>query len=92
MDWKLLLAAFGTIFLAELGDKTQLATLAMAAGPGSKWAVFVGAALALALTTGLAVLGGALITEWVPVVWLRPAAGLCFLVLGAIYLFTNADA
>ena len=44
MEWKLLATTFGAIFLAELGDKTQLATMTLAATRSSKWSVFVGAA------------------------------------------------
>jgi putative Ca2+/H+ antiporter (TMEM165/GDT1 family) len=88
MDWKLLLTAFSTVFLAELGDKTQLATLTMAAGGRGKLAVFVGAAAALVGTTAIAVLVGEGLTRVVSPVWLRRIAGVAFLVLGAVYLIT----
>ncbi len=91
MDWKLALTAFTTVFLAELGDKTQIATLAMASGAGSKLAVFAGAAIALVATSAVAVLGASAITSFVPAIWLRRAAGALFLVLGVIYLLSSGE-
>ena len=81
MDWKLLASTFTLIFLAELGDKTQLATLALAASGKSRLIVFIGAASALIATSGLAVLLGEGIAREVPAVWIRRFAGLGFLVL-----------
>ena len=57
MDWKILASTFGVVFLAELGDKTQLATFGVAAASGSgKWSVFVGSALALVASSAIAVI------------------------------------
>ena len=58
MDWKLTLTTFGAVFIAELGDKTQLATLAFTTSGGSRWAVFIGSAGALVATSAIAVLAG----------------------------------
>ena len=58
MDWRVLASTFGLIFLAELGDKTQLAAIAMSAESRSPIAVFVGAVLALALVTLIGVAVG----------------------------------
>ncbi len=91
MDWKVLFSTLGTVFLAELGDKTQLATLSMAAGSRAKWAVFAGAALALAATSALAVIGGTAIARVVSPVWLRRLAGAAFIVLGVLYLMPRPD-
>jgi Ca2+/H+ antiporter, TMEM165/GDT1 family len=89
MDWKLLFSTFVAVFVAELGDKTQLATMSLAAGggAGSRWSVFAGAALALVTTSALAVLGGEVVTRWVSPVWLHRVAGGVFLVLGAVFLW-----
>jgi putative Ca2+/H+ antiporter (TMEM165/GDT1 family) len=92
MNWPLFASAFTTIFLAELGDKTQLATLAMASGKTGKLAVFLGAALALVATTALAVAAGEVIGRFVPQIYLRRAAGLLFLVLGLYYLVARTGA
>ena len=58
MDWKLVATTFASVFVAELGDKTQLATLSFATGGCSRWAVFVGSASALVCTSLFAVLVG----------------------------------
>jgi putative Ca2+/H+ antiporter (TMEM165/GDT1 family) len=89
MDWKLLGSTFVAIFVAELGDKTQLATLTLAAGggPAARWIVFAGAALALVASSALAVLGGEVVARFVSPVWLRRIAGVVFVALGALYLF-----
>ena len=87
MDLKLLLSTFGVVFLAELGDKTQLAVLGMAAGGKSKAVVFAGAALALVAASGLAVLVGDGLSRVIRPVWLERFAGVLFLVLGAFYLY-----
>jgi putative Ca2+/H+ antiporter (TMEM165/GDT1 family) len=84
MDWKVLGLVFGTVFIAELGDKTQLATLLFAADREvSKWLVFVGASLALVATSALGVLGGAFIAQYVPPRSLQLIAGIGFIAIGA---------
>jgi putative Ca2+/H+ antiporter (TMEM165/GDT1 family) len=90
MDWKLLLSTFVAIFVAEMGDKTQLATLSLATG-GSRWSVFAGSALALVSTSAIAVLAGEAIARFIPPVWLHRGAGVIFLVLGVVYLFGKSD-
>jgi putative Ca2+/H+ antiporter (TMEM165/GDT1 family) len=72
--------------VAELGDKTQLATLSLASGGSSRWAVFAGSALALVTTSAIAVLAGEAVSSVVSPIWLRRAAGIVFLVLGLIFL------
>lgn len=90
MDWKLLGSTYAAIFLAELGDKTQLSTLALATGK-SRWEVFLGAGLALLTTTALAVLGGEAIARVIPPAWIRRGAGLLFIALGALFLFSRGE-
>ncbi|MBX3127935.1 MAG: TMEM165/GDT1 family protein [Polyangiaceae bacterium] len=90
MDYKLFLATFATIFLAELGDKTQLATLSLAAGGSSRWVVFAGSALALVATSALAVLGGEALGRVIPPQWLRRGAGALFILLGILFLASSA--
>jgi putative Ca2+/H+ antiporter (TMEM165/GDT1 family) len=95
MDWKLFASTFAAVFLAEIGDKTQLATLSLAAGAASPWprfAVFAGAALALVTTSAIAVLAGEAVSRIVSPVWLHRAAGILMLVLGALLLFRGERA
>jgi len=82
MDLKVLLTTFGVIFLAELGDKTQVATFLFAAGNRSPTAVFVGSASALILTSLLAVLFGSLVSRVVPIMYIKIGAGALFILLG----------
>jgi putative Ca2+/H+ antiporter (TMEM165/GDT1 family) len=82
MDIKVVLMTFGMIFLAELGDKTQLATFTFAAESKSRFAVFIGSAGALVLTSLLAVLLGSVIARVVPTNYIKVASGVLFVVLG----------
>ncbi|MBF0134844.1 MAG: TMEM165/GDT1 family protein [Magnetococcus sp. DMHC-1] len=84
MDGKLLLTVFTTVFLAELGDKTQLATLLFAAdGKANLWVVFFGASLALVATSAIGVLAGGLVARFVTPETLKLVAGVGFIVIGA---------
>jgi putative Ca2+/H+ antiporter (TMEM165/GDT1 family) len=89
MDWKLALTTFVTVFLAELGDKTQLATLTFAAESRSRWPVFLGSASALVATSALAVVGGEAIARVVPPILLKRIAGLAFVLIGAWVLWSS---
>jgi len=86
MDWKILGTAFVTLFLAELGDKTQLAIITMSAKTESKLAVFIGASLALVFVSLLAVLFGGLLTQFIPTEWLQRIVALAFIVIGILML------
>jgi putative Ca2+/H+ antiporter (TMEM165/GDT1 family) len=89
MDIKSLLAVFGTVFLAELGDKTQLATLLFAANAKhNPWLIFVASSLALVCAAGLGVLAGGLISKHVDARMLSIVAGLGFIAIGAWTLIT----
>jgi putative Ca2+/H+ antiporter (TMEM165/GDT1 family) len=86
MDFKLLASTFALIFLAELGDKTQLAAFAATAGSRSPWSIFVGASAALVLSTALAVLFGEAIQRLVPQHYLKLGAGILFVVFGGLLI------
>ena len=84
MDWKVFATVFGTVFLAELGDKTQLATLLFASkNAPALWTVFIAASLALVLTSAIGVAAGALVSQHVSPRYLSYAAGVGFIVIGA---------
>lgn len=83
MDWKLLLTVFSTIFIAEIGDKTQLATLLYASGsPQSKLTVFGGAAAALLLASAIGVLMGSCLSWLCNPKYLSWIAGTAFIAVG----------
>ena len=86
MDWGAFASTFVAIFVAEVGDKTQLATLTFAAGARSRWTVFAAAALALVTASAIAVLAGEAVSRLVSPAVLRRAAGVVFIVLGVVYL------
>ena len=88
MDLKILLTVFTVVFLAELGDKTQLATMLFAADKEvSKLTVFFGAALALIVASAIGVAAGSIISEYISEKQLHYIAGLGFIVIGIWTLY-----
>lgn len=87
MDWKVFWITFGTIFLAEMGDKTQLAALTMSAETRLPVSVFLGASTALCLVTLLGVVLGNLMAQWLPEGLLQKVAGVSFIVIGSLILW-----
>jgi uncharacterized membrane protein len=83
MDWGTLLSVFGLVFVAELGDKTQLAVVTQTSRHRKPWAVFAGASAALTVITGLGAVGGQALGRLVPERVLRIAAALAFAAMGA---------
>lgn len=86
MDIRVFATTFATLFLAEMGDKTQLAAIMMAASTKKPLSVFLGGAAALTAVTGLGVLFGEGIVRVVPELWLRRGAGALFVLMGASML------
>jgi putative Ca2+/H+ antiporter (TMEM165/GDT1 family) len=83
MDLRVLATVFASVFIAELGDKTQLATMLFAADKDtSKLTVFVGAALALVATSAIGVLAGSVISQYVSEKTLQYVAGVGFIAIG----------
>ena len=84
MDVKVLAMVFASVFLAELGDKTQLATLLFASDQAvSKLTVFVAASAALIVATGIGVLAGGFVSQHVTPTTLKYVAGTGFVLIGA---------
>ena len=86
MDFRVLLTTFGIIFLAEMGDKTQLAAMTMAANTKKPWAVFIGSSLALVAVSALGVVVGSVIGQYVPLEWVKRGAAVAFIVIGVLML------
>ena len=86
MDWKICLAAFWTIFLAELGDKTQLANVSLAARARSPLAVCIGSIMAFSLVTIITVTLGGMLAKFIKPEYVRYAAGGVFVIAGVLML------
>jgi len=92
MDLKVLFTVFGIVFLAELGDKTQLATLLFAAkSPGNLIAVFIGASAALVVASAIGVVAGSIISQYMSPKYLSYVAGAGFLVIGAWTIWQGSN-
>lgn len=79
----MLLTVFGSVFVAELGDKTQLATMLFASDAEvSKLTVFAGAALALLVSSAIGVAAGSLLSQYVSPKQLHYVAGAGFIAIG----------
>ncbi len=87
MNFKTFLTTFGLIFLAELGDKTQLATITMAAQTKQPIAVFLGSALALTAVSLLGVVLGSVLANYINAEYLHKAAAIAFIVIGVMMLW-----
>ncbi len=82
MDRKLIVSAFLTLFLTEMGDRTQFVVLAMSASTHKPWSVFLGALLGLAAALLLAVLLADVIGKFLPEVVLRKTAAVFCVAIG----------
>ena len=78
----LLLTTFVTVFLAEMGDKTQLTTITLSSTTNKPLAVFIGSSVALILATLLGALAGGSIANLIPAFLLKLLSGIVFLIIG----------
>lgn len=84
MDMKFFLSAFSTVFLAELGDKTQLAALSLASKSKTPLTVFLGSVSAYILVTLATVFLGHLLGKFIPVQFIRFGAATAFIIIGIL--------
>jgi len=90
MDWKIFITIFAAVFIAELGDKTQLATMLFATDKEvSKYVVFFAASAALVVASAIGVLAGSLLAEYINMKYLHYIAGIGFILIG-VFTFYNA--
>jgi putative Ca2+/H+ antiporter (TMEM165/GDT1 family) len=87
MDWKVFATTFAALFVAELGDKTQLAVISLTSQKGKPIPVFLGAVLALALVTLLGVVFGEGLIRVVPEEYIKRGAAALFVVIGVLMWF-----
>jgi putative Ca2+/H+ antiporter (TMEM165/GDT1 family) len=86
VDWRIMATTFGLIFLAEMGDKTQLVAMTMAAESKKPLAVFIGASLALASVSAIGVLVGGVLGQYFSLVWIKRVAASAFILIGILLL------
>lgn len=86
MDIKIFLATFLTVFVAELGDKTQLATFSLSAGSDNRMSIFLGSAAALVLASLMGVFLGGAIGQYVSQNTLKYVGGVLFLGMGVLLI------
>lgn len=88
MDWKIFITIFIAVFIAELGDKTQIATMLFATDKEvSKYTVFLAASAALVVASAIGVLAGSLFSEYINEKYLHYIAGVGFILIGAFTLY-----
>ena len=87
MDWKCLITVFISIFIAELGDKTQLATLGFAMKFRKPFTVFLGSALAVALSSAIAALIGTGMGKMIPTYLISRISGSIFVIIGILLIW-----
>lgn len=86
MDLKAFAVTFGLVFLAELGDKTQLTTMMLASRSRAPWLIFMAAGMALLLSTLIGAMFGEALGRLVPGRWMQVGAGAAFVLIGALLL------
>ena len=88
MNWTVFATIFASVFIAELGDKTQLATMLFAADKEvSKYTVFFAASAALIVASAIGVLAGSLLAEYINEKYLHYVAGVGFIGIGIFTLY-----
>lgn len=83
---KTILTTFVLVFVAELGDKTQLSTMLLASKSDSIWHTFIGSACALILSALIGVLAGSFFHKYVPASYIQICSGSLFLIIGFLMI------
>lgn len=84
--WKAIITAFCMVFLAELGDKTQLSTMLLASKSESIWYTFIGSSLALVLASLVGVLAGSILNKHIPLNYIQLFSGAAFIIIGFLLI------
>ncbi len=84
--WKTIFTTFILVFLAELGDKTQLSTMLLASKSKSIWHVFIGSACALILSSLIGVIAGSFINKYIPGFYIQLCSGIAFIIIGFLLI------
>ncbi len=87
MDWKIFFSTLSVVFLAEVGDKTQLASLVLTAQSRKPFTVFVAASLALIAATAIGVVVGDTVARYVPEFYITRGAAVLFIGIGILLWF-----
>lgn len=89
IDWKVFFTIFASVFIAELGDKTQIATMLFAADKDvSKWMVFASASAALICATAVGVIAGTYLSNYIDEKMLAYVAGTGFIIIGVYTIYS----
>lgn len=86
---KTIIATFITVFIAELGDKTQLSTMMLASKSHSIWPVFIGSATALVASSLIGVFAGSVVNRYIPMNYIHTGAGIIFIVMGFLFILNK---
>jgi len=87
MQWSIFFATFFAVFLAEMGDKTQLAVFSFASQDVSKWTIFFASALGLVAATAIGVLAGSIVGKYIDPIYIKYGSGVLFVVIGLVIIF-----
>ncbi len=87
MDWKIIAATFGAVFVAELADKTQLVGISLSAKSGKPWTVWVGSVAAYMVVTALSVFLGAVVGKYIRPEMLKIGGAGIFIIIGILMLW-----
>ena len=87
MDWKIFLATFGAIFLAELADKTQLVGIGMSAKSGKPLTVWAASVSAYIIVTAISVFIGSILGKHLKPEIIRYSGALLFVIIGVLMFF-----